>query len=240
MQSVAQIGNLRGFYSLVISMPNNPTRDRLGLKSFYRRNLPHIQPVNSTFFLTFRLTGSVPEHVLRRMAEERKLLKQAEESAAELNLRLGKLARRHFAMLESWLDKASTGPIWLKKASIARIIAEALNHRDGKMYTLDAFTIMPNHVHAVFTPLESKGTPQSLSSIMHSLKRITARRGNLILKRKGAFWEHESFDHYVRNRAEWKRIIKYVIENPVKAGLVRDWKDWEWTYLRSPSFEGAS
>lgn len=69
---------------------------------------------------------------------------------------------------------------------------------------------------------------------MHSLKRNTAKRANQLLKRKGAFWEHESFDHYIRNRAEWKRIVKYVLENPVKAGIVTSWEEWPLNYLKDP------
>jgi hypothetical protein len=91
---------------------------------------------------------------------------------------------------------------------------------------------MPNHVHTVFAPLSEETPSVPLSAIMHSLKRNTAKQANRLLKRSGCFWEHESFDHYIRNQAEFKRIIKYLLENPVKAGLVDHWKDWRWNYLR--------
>src|SRR5207245_2988979 len=102
----------------------------------------------------------------------------------------------------------------------------------GTEYTLDVYSIMPNHVHAVFEPLMLNNLPKPLSLIMHSLKRHTAERANRILNRTGKFWEHESFDHYIRNRAEWKRIVEYVLENPVKAGLVKSWTEWPWNYVR--------
>lgn len=154
---------------------------------------------------------------------------------------LGKLARRHFATIESWLHKATTGPTWLADERVAEIVAEALHYRNGSHYRLDAYSIMPNHVHAVFAPLAGSSGPKPLSSIMHSLKRNTAKRANSLLNRSGAFWEHESFDHYIRNQAEWKRIVKYVLENPVKAGLVASWKEWRWNYLReSPAMPDAS
>ena len=75
--------------------------------------------------------------------------------------------------------------------------------------------------------------PYSLSSIMHSLKRNTAKQANPILSRTGSFWAHESFDHYIREGAERKRIIKYVLQNPVKAGLAKRWQDWPWNYVRA-------
>ncbi len=68
---------------------------------------------------------------------------------------------------------------------------------------------------------------------MQSLKGYTARQGNLALGRRGAFWQHESFDHVVRDRAEFGRIINYVLNNPVKAGLVNHWQDWKWNYCRA-------
>src|ERR1044072_5471036 len=53
-------------------MNDSPTSDRLGYKSFYRRNLPHIQPVGADLFLTFRLADSLPSNVLALMADDRR------------------------------------------------------------------------------------------------------------------------------------------------------------------------
>ena len=92
---------------------------------------------------------------------------------------------------------------------------------------------MPNHGHVVCTPLEKdKDSFYSLAEILQSLKRHTARQSNLVLGRSGAFWQDESYDHIVRDEAELERIIKYVIYNPVKAGLVDDWTEWKWTYSK--------
>ena len=68
---------------------------------------------------------------------------------------------------------------------------------------------------------------------MQSLKGYTARKANHILGRSGAFWHHESYDHCVRNPNEWQRIVSYVLNNPVKAGLVDEWENWRWSYYRT-------
>ena len=57
-------------------------------------------------------------------------------------------------------------------------------------------------------------------------------RCNSILFRRGQFWEHESFDHVIR-AGKFSATIMYVLNNPVKAGLVKHWKDWRWNYCRS-------
>jgi len=155
----------------------------------------------------------------------------SEGSDSEPESRYKLLARRHFAMLESWLDNPNSGSTWLANEPVASIVSEALKFRDGKTYRLHAYSIMPNHVHVVFAPLANNSEPQSLSSIMHSLKRNTARRANKLLHRSGSFWEHESFDHYIRDQAEFNRIIKYVLNNPVKAGLAKSWREWRWNYV---------
>jgi putative transposase len=125
--------------------------------------------------------------------------------------------------------------LWLRDPRIAGLVSESLHHRDSQVYDLDAFCIMPNHVHLVYTPLpKADGTYHAMSAIMHSLKRYTARQANLLLGREGSFWQHENYDHVVRDEAGWRRIITYVLNNPVKAGLVQHWKEWPWSYCKHP------
>ena len=55
---------------------------------------------------------------------------------------------------------------------------------------------------------------------------------NRALERSGKFWQKESFDHYVRDKKEFWRILNYILNNPVKAGLVEKWEDYPFTYLK--------
>lgn len=73
-----------------------------------------------------------------------------------------------------------------------------------------------------------------LSSIMHSLKSYTASQANRILDRTGRFWQHESYDHWVRDLDELERIADYIRLNPVRAGLCALPTDWTFssTYER--------
>ena len=60
----------------------------------------------------------------------------------------------------------------------------------------------------------------ALPQITRWIKGRTAREANLVLRRVGQpFWQHESYDHWVRNEKEFQRIAAYVEENPVSAGL---------------------
>jgi putative transposase len=138
-----------------------------------------------------------------------------------------------FAKWDAYLDSTQEGPHWLRNPDVAQLVSDALHYRDGRVYNFDTFCLMSNHVHVTFTPLEKEDRSfHSLSSIMHSLKIYTALKGNDILKREGQFWQHENYDHYVRNEAELVRIRKYILNNPVKAGLVESWDEWPWTYCK--------
>lgn len=86
------------------------------------------------------------------------------------------------------MDMAQSGTFWLRDLQIADLVAESLHHRDGRVYDLDAFCIMPNHVHVVYTPLlKPDGTYHAMSSIMHSLKRYTPASPICYWDVKGAF-----------------------------------------------------
>jgi len=210
--------------------------NKLSYKPYYRRRLPHIQPEGATFFVTFRLAGSLPAEVVAKLMEERERINRELEKIKNNKERAERAyleSRRLFGKWDDELDKSTTGVKHLADARIADMLADSLHFRDGKVFELIAFCIMPNHVHIVFIPLkESKDKYFALSKIMHSLKRHTAHEANLILGRSGSFWQHENYDHFVRDDAELERIVKYVLYNPVKANLVKEHIDWKWSYCK--------
>jgi putative transposase len=209
---------------------------------YYRRNLPHYQPANATFFVTFRLAGSLPPDVIAKLKEEYGFL-QSKLSDIRNDDRKKKLLadehRRYFHKFDEFLDKHSTAPTWLSDPRIAHVVAEAIRYRDGNDYDMIAYCIMPNHVHLVFEIVERFDESLSVrdnvphykvTDIMGSLKKHTALEANKILCRSGQFWQHESYDHVVRSGKELDGIISYVLNNPVKAKLVSRWEEWKWSY----------
>src|ERR1017187_6858095 len=70
----------------------------------------------------------------------------------------------------------------------------------------------------------------ALPQITHWIKGRTAREANLLLERTGEpFWQDESYYHWVRNGKEFHRIVAYIEENPVSAGLAAKPEDWPWS-----------
>jgi putative transposase len=199
-------------------------------KIYYRRNLPHYHPPNSIYFVTYRLAGSLPAHLLKELKEQENLLQKQIlkiQNENEKTKRFNEARKKYFAKFDELLDKIVGGPKWLADTSIAQVIADAIVFRDKKEYDLITYCVMPNHVHMVISLEEYNN---SLSKILKSLKSFTARKANRILKRSGEFWTHESYDHVVKNGEELKRIVFYVMHNPVKARYVAEPKEWKWSY----------
>jgi REP element-mobilizing transposase RayT len=174
---------------------------------FYRRHLPHWLPEGASLFVTWRLHGSLPAHLRTPRREETD-------------------AGRAFLAFDRHLDRAATGPLWLKNPIIAGGVVEALHFGDQhlNLYRLLAYTIMANHVHILIRPLVS------LPRITKTVKGYTARQANKLLGQTGRpFWQEESYDHWVRNDLEAQRIIRYIERNPVSAGLVEKAEDWPWS-----------
>ena len=206
-------------------------------KIYYERNLPHIQPPGATLFLTYRLVNSIPSEMLQMVRAEAQRISEALASEPDNQETAEKVYREHIRLFGKWdaiLDEAGTGPQWLSSTHVAQEVCDSLHFLNKRSIDLDTYCIMSNHVHVVFRPLfdNDTGSYYSISSIMKSHKGFTARKCNDILGRKGQFWQHESFDHFVRDQAELERIRRYVIMNPVKAGLVGEFDQWSWTYCK--------
>jgi hypothetical protein len=76
------------------------------------------------------------------------------------------------------------------------------------------------------------GSPSAPTERLVNLKWYTALKANEILHRRGALWQHESYDHLLRDAEALERILQYILNNPVKAGLVKDRRDWKWHYRK--------
>ena len=104
----------------------------------------------------------------------------------------------------------------------AGMVEKALLYFDAVRYHLHAWVVMPNHVHALFTPENGF----MLSAMLHSWKSFTAKEANRILGRRGQFWQKEYFDRYIRSEEHYWTAIDYIEMNPVNAGLCACKEDW--------------
>ena len=191
--------------------PLDPKTMRRGFRGWHERGyLPHYDAPHVTQIVTFMLADSFP---VERRAEWEPILEEADDS----------LRRRK---LEAWLDRGC-GECWLRQPRVATLVEEKLRQSDGADYRLQAWVVMPNHVHLV---VDVHDTP--LSQLVKRWKGGTAREANLVLGRPGAFWQEDYFDTKIRDAAHLTQAIRYVEQNPTKAKLVSDPREWPWSSAR--------
>jgi hypothetical protein len=80
-------------------------------------------------------------------------------------------------------------------------------------------------------------TPREI--ISHSIQSYTATMCNRVRNATGPYWQDETFDHWARDESELLRIIHYIEQNPVVAGLVARAEDWQWSSARLRSVIGG-
>jgi putative transposase len=225
----------------------------------YQRNLPHWRQQGCTYFLTFRLGDSIPDAVHRKWEDEQRLWLKArgihyggprghwraafERMPKEEQWRF----QRHFnRQVQSCLDRG-LGECWLGRADCVVIVRRTLLAADGDGYHLGDFVIMPNHVHALITPIvserdefrsterrsternefrstgvgEERNTrrSQELEMLLKRIKGNSAVECNHLLGRAGTFWQADSYDHIVRSLEQLHAYREYIGTNPSEARI---------------------
>ena len=71
-----------------------------------------------------------------------------------------------------------------------------------------------------------------LGEVLKRFKSFTSHEANRILGREGTFWYPDYWDRYVRDLNHLRKLIRYIHNNPVKAGLVTCPEDWPWSSAR--------
>lgn len=96
--------------------------------------------------------------------------------------------------------------------------------------TLLAWALMPDHVHWLL----QLGDNDPLARVVNRLKSASGRCANLVLGRRGALWQVGFHDHALRVEEDLRAVARYMVANPVRAGLVMsagDYPFWNAVWL---------
>lgn len=171
----------------------------------YRR-LPHQYAVGEPLFVTFRLYGSLPTG---------RAFPSGPQSSGKA-----------FVCMDRLLDEQRAGPAYLRMPVIAEMVADLIGKGAACDYLSHAWVVMPNHVHLLITP------QVDVPVLLRRLKGASARESNKLLGQTGRpFWQEESYDRLVRSAGEFQRIEKYILQNPVRAGLARSAEEYRWSSI---------
>jgi putative transposase len=83
--------------------------------------------------------------------------------------------------------------------------------------TMLAWVLMPDHAHWLI----QLGERDTLERVVSRLKAASARTANQALGRQGPLWQQSFHDHAMRSDEDLKTAARYIVANPVRAGLVQ-------------------
>jgi REP element-mobilizing transposase RayT len=189
---------------------------------FTRRNLPHWEVESGRYFVTVRCADSLPADAIERLDE----IHRAMASVEPRSFAFTAAQRRYFLALEKYLD-AGSGACLLRDPRCARLVVHELAALSEIAIAAPHFSLMPNHWHALLVFPEQN--PPTLAGVMKRIKGRTGKSLRALVGGHGAVWQREWFDRWIRDDAEWSRCVDYIHDNPVKAGLARDWREHPWT-----------
>jgi putative transposase len=120
-----------------------------------------------------------------------------------------------------------------------RILRDAMRRiRAQRPFTIDAFVLLPDHLHAVWTlpaddaayPLRWKRIKERFTSeFLASAGEESIISASRSYKGERGVWQRRYYEHTVRDEADLKRCIDYIHINPLKHGLVDCVADWPWS-----------
>ncbi len=199
-----------------MSLTNASHMDELRIAGWHSRGyLPHFDGREIPQFITLHLADSMPKPVIERWKRE---LTKTKCKEAEILLQ---------KRIERYLDQGY-GNAFLRDKSIATIVQDSLLRYDGERYRLHSWVVMPNHLHVLLTRFKHL----KLWEIMQSLKSYTSHKSNKVLGRMGQFWIEDYFDRSIRDGEHFRRTVRYIENNPVKARLCKKPEDWPFSSAR--------
>jgi len=205
-------------------------------KRFYQGDLPHHQLEGCILAITLRLNFTLPKQILKELRQMKidyhKNRKNVEED--DLNLFIENYHKTRYEHYDDYLDKYNSNRINLLEHEYLSVVKESLHFLHLKKYFLISYCVMSNHVHMLIKPLINTNVEDkpyySLAQIMFSFKRYTSGVFKELPDYVSPFWRTEFYDHRIRDDKDFFYQLQYIKNNPVKAGLIKDSKNWPGLY----------
>jgi REP element-mobilizing transposase RayT len=124
---------------------------------------------------------------------------------------------------------AGRRPLFASFGLAALAASELWQMECGGRWRLHAWVLMPDHVHLLIELRLGY-----LADAVRLFKGRVARRANVTRRHEGVLWQRGYHEHAVRHDEDLPAIARYVIANPVRAGLVRrvgDYPFWNASWL---------
>ncbi len=198
------------------------------MKFFKLNKVPLNDRSKADFFTTFSLKNLNDESYLQKLAEEFKNKAAHCKSQYQLN----RIQKAYFLKYDQSLNQ-STNEAQLNQKGVAETVNSTLQEFEGSLYHILAYTIMPNHIHFLFKlkKPETDDLNKQVEGILQLLKEQINQNIGQYLNLGNNIWATFNCEHHLMLEKEVINLTSYLVEDPVKAGLVDYWKDYPHTYI---------
>jgi REP element-mobilizing transposase RayT len=102
--------------------------------------------------------------------------------------------------------------------------------RANRGISIYAYALLPDHLHLL---LRLAGYRKTLGDVMNSMKTFTTKQ-SWKLGCSGQLWQHRFHDHVLRMSESGVLIAEYILQNPVRRGLVKEADEYKWSGMLDP------
>ena len=214
------------------------------MKERYIRNgQPHIQPVGATYSVTILVHDAIPAPLLEaaRQQREEELSRIISEPSDKEASRRANCHARYFDKIEQLLHAKTEQSHPFRDSQVATMALDYIRELDGRLFHLNAACVMSNHIHflvdlSVQVPAEWDGMSElenyvPLASVVGRIKGGISRQYHKYVGDNRPLWARGYYDRCIRSLQHYHNEQNYIINNPVKAGIVSCWQDYAFSYL---------
>jgi putative transposase len=137
---------------------------------------------------------------------------------------VGRIVRRvrqagvYFVTTDTWQRRA----LFINAAMAKVVVDQIIDCRERGFYKLDAFVVMPDHLHVLLTPNETT----TIEKAMQMIKGGSAHRMGLERPQKFPIWHAGFHDRWMRTAQEFRESKLYIEQNPVVAKIAERPEDY--------------
>jgi REP element-mobilizing transposase RayT len=119
--------------------------------------------------------------------------------------------------------------IFIDKNDCEYFLRKLLQYKEKWEVRILCYCLMPNHYHLF---VQQTKEDKTISQFISELSNAFTKGMNKKYKRKGVLFESKVKSKWIEDEAYFKWVVKYILENPVKAGIVQNVIDYEFSSAR--------
>ncbi|MBN1814190.1 MAG: transposase [Anaerolineae bacterium] len=117
------------------------------------------------------------------------------------------------------------------RADLNQVVLDALHEEQERQNcAVFSYCLMPNHLHFLVSPRENG------ISVLTFTDRFKGKSTNRswTVGWRGKLWQPRYYDHIVRAEEDLRAIAEYIMNNPVRKGLIEHAEGWPWGGFMNP------